>query len=1174
MHFTYKKKALVIIIATSLFLSQAKAEIPFTQALGVYEYTKENRKHLSPFWGFVALHSKMLENIRFFGNYSKSIVEEIGEDGNIMRHEVDIPNDKIAGLIKRLFNSSDGIQFVATEYEGDPVGNLSRNLPAINDIIQILVESQGTKQTKINQITKVLNSLIPGIKDFKEVIAKIAALKADSTNKNFSQESDIVLAAFNSVYMQHKNAYDLKKLKTVALNSLSLSANYVDDELQRRLNQKALDIERALILLPIAKLLELSQLGDAYVENIQAGNLNKVINDLSKKSGIPVPAIKQYSEQARLDLENKYEISLENSLKKILISKVIKKIMDKNEDDLKIDILKEMHIEHNSSFACKNKTTDLINNLKKQLETEQNEKAVLSLSPLSLVPIALERFEKDSSILANLLVDAYEAQEKLANPVIAPETYLYPENIVVTSLLAFFVKVANSKTELNNLPFLMDNRNPLDDTYFTKEQYFQHKNNIDEFIQNSKENPEPIFLMALGFDAYESNFFRPINYRTSQYQGKSFADCGETSLRNVLQIFLSANNGGVISEEALEFLSKKIILPAHAPLEEAAFFKLLSYLRMHPNLVSASLSENHNEWAEMVSDLNQGRAPMTLNDVYYGRPNENGVNIFEIKSIVHPDVRGIVNMFNVVAKLIPDKQLNEPWSQNKEERFKQISKKLDRFCELLSWGDLKLSWQNDRDKSKNVDNEFISIVFKNRHTPFFKWQFVHGHFQFRSIRAAIRDWRLKFKSQEEKTFSNEWMAALFLESEENKWLKNDSYGAIFPLSLIYSKDLLSADGALKIVSFVLYKNKENKSLIQFQPLVYRWIEKSIPLNDLYAVNKVSMILYSCNDFQHIQKLLTRSGFEHVNQEVNKYVLLEKTNPNEVLALAAKHGLNTELCLISKKPAQWTSLNLDGNRKIMDEALIHLGNLTNLNLANNAMITNEALAHLSNLTNLNLASNEMITNEALLKLTNLTNLNLDGNQKITNEGLAKLTNLTSLSLAWNQKITDYGIVNLKNLTSLFIHSSNMITNKGIAILSKLTRLKLGCNKSVTDVGIIELKNLTSLETYQAEITDYGIAHLTNLTSLVLDSEKITDHGLGHLKNLTDLKLSWNSTITDNGIAKLTNLTRLELIQSKIITGDGMDSLPNLKEANLYFNRRITLEKAALLRARGIDVKFKL
>jgi len=139
MNTIYKKLSIIFITTTAISLPPAQAEIPFTQALGVYQSTKNDKKHLSPFWGFVALHGKMLENIRFFGNYSKNVMEEPDEDGNMVRHEADVPNDKIAALIKRLFNSPDGVQFVATDYEADPVGNLSRNLPAINNIIEVLV---------------------------------------------------------------------------------------------------------------------------------------------------------------------------------------------------------------------------------------------------------------------------------------------------------------------------------------------------------------------------------------------------------------------------------------------------------------------------------------------------------------------------------------------------------------------------------------------------------------------------------------------------------------------------------------------------------------------------------------------------------------------------------------------------------------------------------------------------------------------------------------------------------------------------------------------------------------------------------------------------------------------------------------------------------------------------
>lgn len=992
MNSIYKKLAIVLVTTTSITLPPAQAEIPFTQALGVYQNTKEDKKHLSPFWGFVALHGKMLETIRFFGNYSKNIMEEPDEDGVMVRHEADVPNDKIAALIKRLFNSPDGVQFVATDYEGDPVGNLSRNLPKINDIIKILVEGKD-KKSKVGQITTILDNLIPGIEEIRGVLSKIEAIKADQENENFRKESEFVLAEFNSILEKYKNDYDPKKLVNIVSRNLSSASNSIDEEIQKRLTQKEMEIENKIRQLSVEEIKNLAhQEGIPFTNDMPKGVRNTFIKIIHSQAHIPLESLNTYTDQQLRDFAAEKKIDFKETWQEKLVEeltqKIVKKELADNKDNNIKGILKEISSEYNLDFDGTKKTTDNLKILKKQLETLQRERTVPNLSPISLVSIAIETFEKDNSTLANLLVDAYEAQGKLANPVELPNEYLYPENIVVTALLAFFVKVANDKTELNALPFLMDE--PFkENTAFTKEQYFQNKQYVNQIIQDSQNNPEPAFLMAKGFEAFDSPLSQPVNYLGSTpYQEQVFPDCGETSLRNVLAIFLSATNGGVISEKALDSLKQKIKFPTNMPLENSPLSKMMSYFSSHRDVTSAASVKNHTDWAEVVSDLNQGQVPTTLNDVQYGRPNDKGVNTFEIKSNFDINVKGIVNMFNVIAKLIPDEVLNERWSDYRELRFQQISKKLDQFCELLSWSNLKLSWENKNTKDNTIDNEFLNIVFKNNDAPIFEWRFVPGHFQLDPVVTAKNDWRINFQSAPENTFSNEWMASLFLKADEDKWLQNGSYGRIFPLSLIYTNNLLSTDGALKILSFVLYENMENKFFTQIQPLILRWIERTIPLNDRYSLQKISLLLYSCNNMTTIQNTLTRREFNPIKDEVNRLMLLEKTNPNEIINSAA-WILNTVLYLVSKRPGQWTSLQLYGNDTITDAGLANLTNLMNVDLSDNDKITDNWVRNLKNLTSLNLSDNHTITDNGILSLPNLRSLDLRRNKTITNEAILKL-----------------------------------------------------------------------------------------------------------------------------------------------------------------------------------------
>src|SRR5438477_2665802 len=152
-------------ITTALTTSMVRAEIPFYQAAGMLQNTKDQYKHLSPFWAMVAVHGKMLETIRFFGNYSKS--DRLNEFGV----NFDVGKDPIAIVIQALFSSPDGVQFVASTSSDGPVKNLSNNLGKINDIIEIL----------LRPMEDILE--IPEIKTLQEEKNKILSIIEELKNK-------------------------------------------------------------------------------------------------------------------------------------------------------------------------------------------------------------------------------------------------------------------------------------------------------------------------------------------------------------------------------------------------------------------------------------------------------------------------------------------------------------------------------------------------------------------------------------------------------------------------------------------------------------------------------------------------------------------------------------------------------------------------------------------------------------------------------------------------------------------------------------------------------------------------------------------------------------------------------------------------------------------------------
>lgn len=769
-----RSKILFLIICMVVFSSSGRAEIPFNQARGMLTHTKDEWKQFSPFWAMVAIHGKMLERIRFYGHYKKSNKQ------NQHGEYYDVGEDSIARLIKELFNSPDGVQFVETTYEGTPVGNLSHHLNKINDIIEILIRDQKNSE-KSTTVSAELQALLDQksqiekeISDENNKLSKLVAPKQAAISKNIGEEEKIREREQNkNKYLEEKKQYD---------------------ETKRRLNTTIRQLKTNL---------------SAVKKNIQ-------------REAVP----------------EKVTVSDQDKIKAI--------------NDILGDIIPD------------------------ELSDEQRQNNIQS-----------------NLVFAKLLMDAFNKQNIYANPD-QSNTYLYPENIVITSLLSFFVKIADDADQLKDLPFLMKTKtNPdtqmIELAYNPKEMEFdaaQYAALKNRYIRNKEPNidllrdPELTFLMARGYWNYEYPYMEPIPYGSTTYHNAVFSDCGETSLRNVFGLFLSAFNNGKISFDAVDSLSKKIRSSNNAHLqEESRFQKLVRFFKTYKDIGAAASQKYRNAWAELVSDLNDGKEAQSLNDVYYGRQSQkNGPKDFEIYSNAKGpdgklvDAYGIINMLNVIARIIPDEDLQASWSPDPQERLEQISKKLDRLCELLSRDGLKLSWENKDSENKIISEPFITITFMNGDIKLFDWKFSNGHFLL-DTNNTNHGWLDNYLPEiiyTSENFMNEWIPSLFRNIQydclldtyghkpKNKNLTDPNYGKKFPLSLVYNPSLKLLNGSIQTLSWILDKKK-----VAYNPLILRWIDKTMPLDDSYTSRQLCEALMRTNSASILEELFQSDKFVEI-----------------------------------------------------------------------------------------------------------------------------------------------------------------------------------------------------------------------------------------------------------------------------------------------------------------------
>jgi ankyrin repeat protein len=112
------------------FAHDALAEMNYLEMKGIHALFTEECENLSPIYGFTALKTGILPNIRFFGNYGPE-KEQFPCHTQIRNHQrqKDCPQDYSTSLIQQLFPSPDGFSFVANQSsQDDPISHLTPEL--------------------------------------------------------------------------------------------------------------------------------------------------------------------------------------------------------------------------------------------------------------------------------------------------------------------------------------------------------------------------------------------------------------------------------------------------------------------------------------------------------------------------------------------------------------------------------------------------------------------------------------------------------------------------------------------------------------------------------------------------------------------------------------------------------------------------------------------------------------------------------------------------------------------------------------------------------------------------------------------------------------------------------------------------------------------------------------
>lgn len=266
---------------------------------------------------------------------------------------------------------------------------------------------------------------------------------------------------------------------------------------------------------------------------------------------------------------------------------------------------------------------------------------------------------------------------------------------------------------------------------------------------------------------------------------------------------------------------------------------------------------------------------------------------------------------------------------------------------------------------------------------------------------------------------------------------------------------LITDGGLSHLSnlqqLILMGNRNITNLGIYKMKYLNLLELKHNNIDNYGLRDLTELLYII--------LPNNSLITYVNENVIKLVLHGHSHITDLNYLKNLQFLILKTSSITRNGlyncVKLTTLKLDDNTTLDDEALSHLRDLTQLLLPRNNIITDVGLRYINNVVNLQLDANTQITDQGLSYIPKIRKLYLSMNNNITNTGLSYIPNVKVIFLKNNTRITNIGLSHIKNVEYLILSNNINITNIGLRYLENVEYLDISNCTRITKNGILRL-----------------------------------------------------------------------------------------------------------------------
>jgi ankyrin repeat protein len=323
-----------------------------------------------------------------------------------------------------------------------------------------------------------------------------------------------------------------------------------------------------------------------------------------------------------------------------------------------------------------------------------------------------------------------------------PASFYYSPNTVAQSLLAYLWKKANTKEDLlkflQGMPSCMKKANPsgLQEAYTQKEytdwkMKFQNGSPTAAQIDALVSDPERLAFYAYSHDmidrplptlpGYSNAAHKSLgkNEKDTKRKYHTFADCGETSLRNFFNILLYNKEEKKFDPALLKQVAEKNHLQLYAAPGKKTPKGLLAFYERNSDFSNVESDSVRDDWSRrVVSNL---KSPA----VNYIKPE--AAPVCEINA-------GVKNMLAVIENLLGDPKLKD---------LKKPQEKWDQICQVFSREGFQLDWtvKGGSKESLTDQDTGVELQFTINDDPAFDWAFQAGHFFITDATEKGQDWR-------------------------------------------------------------------------------------------------------------------------------------------------------------------------------------------------------------------------------------------------------------------------------------------------------------------------------------------------------------------------------------------------------------------------------------------------